>query len=39
MRTIGLVGGVASGKSRVAHMQGDPGAGVLGTDLFLCSDR
>ena len=32
MKTIGLVGGVASGKSRVAHMLGDLGAGVLDAD-------
>jgi dephospho-CoA kinase len=32
MKTIGLVGGVASGKSRVAHILGDLGAGVLDAD-------
>jgi dephospho-CoA kinase len=32
MKTIGLVGGVASGKSRVAHMLGDLGAGILDAD-------
>lgn len=32
MKTIGLVGGVASGKSRVAHLLADLGAGVLDAD-------
>jgi dephospho-CoA kinase len=32
MKTIGVVGGVASGKSRVAHMLADLGAGVLDAD-------
>ncbi len=32
MRTIGLVGGVASGKSRVARMLGELGAGLLDAD-------
>jgi dephospho-CoA kinase len=32
MKTIGLVGGVASGKSRVARMLADLGAGVLDAD-------
>jgi dephospho-CoA kinase len=32
MKTIGLVGGVASGKSRAAHMLADLGAGVLDAD-------
>jgi len=32
MKTIGLVGGVASGKSRVARMLSDLGAGVLDAD-------
>lgn len=32
MKTIGLIGGVASGKSRVARMLADLGAGVLDAD-------
>ncbi len=32
MKTIGLVGGVASGKSRVARMLGELGAGLLDAD-------